>query len=343
MSRTHSDVAISVLMPVYNGARYLRCAIDSVLNQSCRNFELIAVDDGSADESGEILSDYQRGDGRITVISRGANSGLVQALNCGLQRARGEFVARMDADDICHPQRFEMQLSHMSSHPRCVLLGTAVRQIDADGDPVKDVIPHITHEEIEARLLRGLTATVYHPSAMIRASAIRQIDGYRDYSTSEDLDLFLRLCEVGQAANLPSILLYYRLHGTSYMSDVAFDGRRRNRNAIIADAMRRRGIKGVSRDVGGHWRFVSTYDMHRKIACTAATSGYMRTAMKHAISAFRTSPFSRTNIRMIGRIALEAMRYSGIKIPTLICSSIRRRRVQVVMALLQACTCDPYT
>src|ERR1051326_2264165 len=123
---------VSVLVPVYNAARYLDVAISSVLRQTFSDFELIAVDDGSKDDSKKILEHFSANDARIRVISR-PNTGIVGALNDGLAVARGEFIARMDADDVALPGRFQAQLDYLRGHPDCIAVGTAVQIIDARG------------------------------------------------------------------------------------------------------------------------------------------------------------------------------------------------------------------
>src|SRR5436305_9543595 len=123
---------VSVLMPVYNAIRYIGVAVDSVLSQTFSDFEFIIVDDGSTDGSAEILREYAGRDPRIRLISR-PNTGLGFALNEALAVARAPFIARMDADDECLPERFEKQIQYLRNHPECVLLGSRVLWIDSDG------------------------------------------------------------------------------------------------------------------------------------------------------------------------------------------------------------------
>src|SRR5213082_3006291 len=123
---------VSVLMPVYNAQRYLPAAVESILGQTFRDFEFIIIDDGSTDRSGEILRKFAAEDPRIKLISR-PNTGYVVALNEALSCASGEFVARMDADDISLPTRFERQVAYLREHTDCVLVGTNVITMDSDG------------------------------------------------------------------------------------------------------------------------------------------------------------------------------------------------------------------
>ena len=204
-----ADLPITVLLAVYNGQQYLREAIDSILSQTFRDFEFLIIDDGSTDNTLFILNEYARRDSRIKLVTR-PNKGLTYTLNEGIFLARGEFLARMDADDICLPQRFEKQLAYLRQHPECVLVGSRVQLMDPEGLPLREMSQEQSHQEIDdAHLNRGWP--VVHPATMMRLSAIKQIGGYRDeFNTLEDLDLFLRLAEVGKLANLPDVLLRYR-------------------------------------------------------------------------------------------------------------------------------------
>jgi glycosyltransferase involved in cell wall biosynthesis len=124
-----SEPAISVLMPVYNTERYVAEAVESILAQTFRNFEFLIIDDGSTDRSLSILKRYAERDPRIYLVSR-PNTGYVIALNEMLAMARGEFIARIDADDIALPERFEVQVAYLREHPEVVCLGSKVQFID---------------------------------------------------------------------------------------------------------------------------------------------------------------------------------------------------------------------
>jgi len=199
-------------MPVHNAERYLRDAIDSVLGQTLGDFEFIVVNDGSTDDTAAILDEYSRRDTRFR-IHTGPNQGVAAALNTGLAMARGEFIARMDGDDRCHPQRFEKQAQYLREHPNCVLVGSRCMLIDPGGFPIcekHDIV--FGHDEIESALLRVSWAIV-HPAVMMRADALRKIGGYDPaLRANEDHDLFLRMAEVGKLENLPEVLFQYRQH-----------------------------------------------------------------------------------------------------------------------------------
>ena len=232
--------AVSVLMPVYNAQRYVAAAVESVLGQTFADFELIAVDDGSTDRSLSILQRFADADPRVRIISR-PNAGLVASLNEALAIARGEFIARMDADDICLPERFARQMAYLAAHPDCVLVGSHVVTMDQHGHLIGRMADiQFGHDAIDHALMhRGWP--MVHPTVLMRADALRQAGAYRAETWPyEDHDLFLRMAEVGKIENLPDVLLNYRKHAASISAQNS------NRDEIvirvIIDACRRRGV-----------------------------------------------------------------------------------------------------
>jgi glycosyltransferase involved in cell wall biosynthesis len=137
---------ISVVMSVYNGEKYLRQAIESILQQTYTDFEFIIIDDGSTDSSREIIQSYD--DKRIRLVINEQNIGLTKSLNKGIRLAKGEFIARMDADDISLPQRFEKQVAYLDSHPEVGVLGTYANIIDHRGKIINNIIFPTEHETI---------------------------------------------------------------------------------------------------------------------------------------------------------------------------------------------------
>jgi glycosyltransferase involved in cell wall biosynthesis len=172
----------------------------------------VAVDDGSTDGSLKIMQAFARQDRRVCVISR-LQSGIVGALNDGLSIAESDFIARMDADDIAHSERFAAQLEFLADHPRCVAVGTDVLYTDPEGAPLVRHRPAITHEQILDQLFEGNGGALIHPSVMFRSKAIKRVGQYRErYQWIEDLDIYLRLSEIGELANLSNVYLQYRQH-----------------------------------------------------------------------------------------------------------------------------------
>ncbi len=282
MNQEMKSSFISVLMPVYNAERYLRQAVESILAQTWREFELIAVDDGSSDRSKEILETYAARDSRVRVISR-PNTGIVGALNDGLAVATGEFIGRMDADDIALPDRFAQQIAYLKQHPECVGLGMAVKVIDSSGNVVDEHAPATSHEAIEAGLLKGNGGALYHPTAMFRASALRAVDGYdADYCKAEDLDLYLRLSRTGRLANLSTIGLKYRHH----LKSTNFVHREKQTGLIVRILSRERqwrNLPDVAAPLSGH-SDLPISRLHARWACTALAHGTRPTAIRHGLA-----------------------------------------------------------
>ena len=200
--QTRPDLEISVVMSVYNGAEFLAEAVESILEQTFTNFEFIIINDGSSDRSAEILADFVKKDGRIRLINQD-NTGLTKSLNTGLNYAQGQYIARMDADDIALPDRFAQQADYLDAHPECVAVGSKVLFVDPFGLPLWKSKHELPHGEIDAQLLTGNGSAISHPAVMIRSDALKAVGGYREHlDTAQDLDLFLRLAEYGQVANL---------------------------------------------------------------------------------------------------------------------------------------------
>jgi glycosyltransferase involved in cell wall biosynthesis len=286
--------AVSVLMPVYNAERYLALALDSILAQTFTDFELIIVDDGSTDRSPEILGEYEKNDRRIRVLAR-PNTGIVGALNDGLKLCRAELIARMDADDISRPNRFALQVQHLRDNPDCALVGSRVLLIDPEGSPIREWITQLTHEEIDrAHLDRGWP--VVHPTVMMRRALVEETGGYRkQYETLEDLDLFLRLAELGKLANLPDVLLDYRQHFSS-ICHTRSDHQSAIRHAILAETAQRRGTP--SPDPVPPLPSKPRVECHRLWAWWALNAGHLPTARKHALQTLYRLPLSLDSWRL---------------------------------------------
>ncbi len=206
-----SDVAVSVLLPVYNAERYVAEAVESILTQTFTDFEFLIIDDGSTDRSAEVLRQYADADPRICLTVR-ANAGLVSTLNEMLRAARGEFVARMDADDVALPNRFKDQLDFLNTYPDIVCVGGAYVRIDERGRRIMTIHLKEDHGAIQEESLSG-AAPLCHPTVMMRRKTVMQVGGYDPrWVYAEDLDLWLRLGEVGRLANLPQVVLFYRVH-----------------------------------------------------------------------------------------------------------------------------------
>jgi hypothetical protein len=201
---------VSVVMAVHDGERYVGDAVDSVLTQSFRDLELIVVDDGSADRTVEIVR--ERADPRVRVISNARNLGLAPSLNVGIAAARGEFVARLDADDVALPARLAHQVAFMDANPDVALLGSWYQEMTADrtlGAPVR--VP-ARHWDLRWHLC--LYSPFAHSAVTWRRELVEREVGRYDERLrfSEDYDLWRRISERLRVANLPEILLHLRTH-----------------------------------------------------------------------------------------------------------------------------------
>jgi len=201
---------ISVLMPVRDGARWLGAAVASIQEQTFADFELIIVDDGSADSTQAIIAASVRVDPRVRVL-RQERLGLVAALNRGLAEARGTLIARLDADDLSAPQRLARQSDYLESHPEIGLIGSWADTINEQGAVTGTLQPEATPDALAVLLMRK--NPLLHSSIMLRASVLKNVGAYRPaFQGAEDYDLWLRIAEVSKIANLPERLLSYRVH-----------------------------------------------------------------------------------------------------------------------------------
>lgn len=201
---------ISVLMPAYNSEKYIAESIESILNQTFIDFEFIIINDGSTDNTAKIINQYATKDSRIKFVNNSKNKGLIGVLNEGLELCRGEYIARMDSDDISLPTRFEKQIAYMDAHPECGVLGTYFHVFGTRNEDI--ILPQYV------RILDlAYACMVGHPTIMLRKSVIDKYDFRYDfnYKHAEDYELWSRMIMVTEIHNLPEILLYYRLGDTN--------------------------------------------------------------------------------------------------------------------------------
>ena len=202
---------ISVLMPVYNGRKYLENAIESILIQDFDDFEVLIIDDGSTDGSRDILEEYAKKDGRINAVFHRSNSGLATTLNEGLNIAKGKYVVRMDQDDESLSHRLKAQYIFMETRPEIVLSGSFVYHICNSNKRKRLVKLPTEPTEINLRLRKE--NCFYHPSVIFRRKEILAIGGYHTkFQNTEDYDLWLRISKKYKMANIPIPLLNYRIN-----------------------------------------------------------------------------------------------------------------------------------
>ncbi len=201
---------ISVIMPAYNAQDYLREAIDSVLNQNYQDFEFIIINDCSTDNTEHIILSYT--DPRIVYLKNEENLGVARTLNRGLDAAKGEYIARTDADDNCLPDRFTKQVAYLDAHPEVDVLGTASRSFDENGTLFFGY-PTIDPEVLKIDFL--FSCGICHPTVMLRKSTLEKHHLRYDHAFNkvEDYEMWCRMMDLGcRITNLPDVLLDHRLH-----------------------------------------------------------------------------------------------------------------------------------
>lgn len=207
---------VSVILPAYNASNYIREAIESILNQTYNNFELIIINDGSTDNTPRIINTYD--DSRIKLINNEGNKGLIYSLNRGIDVSRGEYIARMDADDISHPFRFAKQIKVMNQNSDIVVCGTYINYFGASKGRFSRCHPKQHNEDIKKSLL--IRSAFAHPTVMIRASILKKY-GIRydeNFKSCEDYKLWIDLASYGTFINIPVPLLNYRVSNNQISS-----------------------------------------------------------------------------------------------------------------------------
>jgi glycosyltransferase involved in cell wall biosynthesis len=205
-----NEPLVSVVMVVCNVDRFLDQAIESILQQTFREFEFIIVDYGSTDKTKEIVTRYADRDPRVRMHEI-SHCGLGEARNAACSLARGRYIALMDADDVSLPDRLQLQVAYMEHHPNVGLLGAAVQWIDATGREL--VIYRFPSDEKRLKEALGIRCSFWQPTVLLRKEAFIRTGGYRDaFAPAEDYDLWLRVTEHFGCANLDDVLLKYRIH-----------------------------------------------------------------------------------------------------------------------------------
>jgi glycosyltransferase involved in cell wall biosynthesis len=205
---------ISVLIPAYNAAATVESAVMSVLRQTFTDFEIVVVDDGSTDDTATVVSRLSVQDSRVRLI-KAEHVGLISALNVGLDACRGDLLARMDADDYCHPERLRFQSELMLADPAISVCSSLVRSFPQSAVPIgfryyeKWLNSILNHDEIARDMF--VESPVAHPSVLLRTTELRELGGYEEHGWPEDYDLWLRYFEAGKRfAKVPRTLLFWR-------------------------------------------------------------------------------------------------------------------------------------
>lgn len=201
------NLLISVIMPVFNGERHLKEAVDSILNQTFSDFEFIIIDDGSTDSTPVILRSFS--DTRIKLITHPTNQGIVSSLNEGIIASKGRYIARMDSDDISVSNRLELQLQFLENNPDYGLCAGNIVTIDEQNKVISS--PWWKHNNLPIAWSLVWNNVIPHPTVMLRASTIPAL-AYRESFLSEDYDLWLRMLKSSKIVRLDDVHIKYRLH-----------------------------------------------------------------------------------------------------------------------------------
>jgi len=240
---------VSVVMPAYNRERYLPQAIESVLAQSFRDFELLVIDDGSSDRTAQLAG--STGDPRVRVIRNERNLGVCASRNRGLDLARGELVANLDSDDLAHPERLARQVAHFRAHPGLALLGGQALRIDENGNPGEEIRRPCGVQRIRSQLL--FRNCFKNTTVMGRRDVLLRHRHREEFFVNEDVDLHVRVALDHEVDNLPVILSSYRAHGGSLSAEQQRATRAADKR-IAALQLERLGVAFEKADLDLHHR-----------------------------------------------------------------------------------------
>jgi hypothetical protein len=282
------DPVVSVVLPVWNGERFLAEAVESVLSQTLDSFELLLVDDGSTDATSDIAHVFTCRDPRVRVIHIDRR-GIAHALNAGIEQARGRYVARMDADDISCPSRLQKQIAYLDANPDCVAVGSAVSVIDEAGEHVGTRTFPEHHDGITNKLISGWSNAIAHPTVVMRREALLAVGGYRpDRVPSEDLDLWIRLSAIGKLANVNDQLLRYRRH-TETVGLRDSDQQCAVGTVIVNEERQKKGLRLLAAPTPAVPRSRRAR-YHFECARTALLTGSRWTALRHTRATIKSEP-----------------------------------------------------
>lgn len=200
---------VSVLMAVYNKEGYLPACLDSVLGQTLSDIEFVVVEDGSEDASGAILQEYAERDPRLRILWNEENIGLTKSLNRGLSEAKGEYIARMDADDVSYPSRLERQLAELRENPDLGAVGTWYEEIDGKGRVIGTRKPPADPEGVRKMMIK--TEAVAHPTMMLPRRVFEEVGPYNEeWRYAQESELYFRILARYEMANVPEVLYQWR-------------------------------------------------------------------------------------------------------------------------------------
>ena|SRR3989344_2621648 len=246
---------VTVLMPVYNAEKYLREAIESILSQTFKNFEFLIINDGSTDKSKDVILSYN--DPRIIYSENSKNLGIAKTLNKGMNLARGNYIARMDGDDISHPDRLQEQIEFMDDNRHVGVCGTWLQTINNNKEEIWK--SPIAHEEIRSLML--FHDAIYHPTVVIRRDIIKKHN--LRYSESiryaEDYEFWTRTTKYTRLSNLQEVLLYHRVYHNKHI-DAYLKIQEKSADRVRLSQLYKLGIRPDQHEFSIHmaiscWRF----------------------------------------------------------------------------------------
>ena len=239
---------VTVFIPVHNRARYICVAVNSILAQTFEDFELLVVDDGSTDETPEVLAAYD--DPRVRVVRNDTNRGIPYTRNRGLELARGEYIALLDSDDHSYPQRLARQVAWLDAHPDVVQVGSWCSFMDGDGNMLDRIRRQpLAPDDIECHLM--FHCPIINRTVMARTAALRELGYDESFPRCQDYDMHCRLSDRHRLANLPEILVCGREHAGRFTGRTTELGRDR-KMAIQAGRLQRAGIDADDEDLSRH-------------------------------------------------------------------------------------------
>jgi len=321
---------VSVVMPVYNGERFVGEAIESILGQTYRDLELIVIDDGSSDRTPDVIAHYARRDARVIAKHHPVNRGFAEALNTGCREARGTFIARMDADDVSLPQRFERQIAYLRAHPDVGAVGSAMQIIDDRG--VRGRVKSYPLGSGQAAWSMLFFNSLAHPSVMMRRTLLEAAGWYPAgcVGGTEDYAVFLGLSWESRIANLPEVLLLYRVWGGN-MTQTKWDAQEGDAVRLLrAFARSSLGIE-LTADDAIAMRGLARNHYPRDARAAARLGSLIEQLVPRYVDRFDDSPFDVREIRTD----------AGVRLWLLSALALRRASPQSLSLAAKAFTTSP--
>jgi glycosyltransferase involved in cell wall biosynthesis len=264
---------VSVVIPAYNRARLIRESVASILGQTLTDLELIVVDDGSTDGTGDIVRAMP--DPRVRVLTHAVNRGMAAARNTGLDDARGVYVANLDSDDRAHPERLARQVAFLDAHPDHAMVGSWITYIEEDGsatDIVKRRPVHAADVHVQLLFGGGMTA----PTMTGRAEVLKEFRYSETFTVRQDYDMLVRVAEHHKVANLPNVLHFHRRHA-GQVTETKIDRLAAATKQIVAHQIACLGLDATPENVDRHYALprLSKPKLRRQGTAVAADRAYL--------------------------------------------------------------------